>query len=178
MNNKIILKYQIFSTIFTLILGSLLHFTYEWSGNDPVVGAFSSVNESTWEHLKLVFFPMLITTIIGLFIFDKNDYKNFLCSKTIGILVSLSFIIVFFYTYTGILGRNIALIDILSFFISVILGNLTTYYMMVNKKLCNNNVSKLVLIVMFLAFIRYTYSPPNIQLFQDPITGSYGYNQE
>ncbi len=69
MNSNKILKYQIFSAIFAIILGTLLHFAYEWSGNNAFVGSFSSINESTWEHLKLAFFPMLITAIIRLFYF-------------------------------------------------------------------------------------------------------------
>ncbi len=69
MDSKKILKYQIFSAIFAIILGTLFHFTYEWSGNNAFIGAFSSINESTWEHLKLTFFPMLITTIIRIFYF-------------------------------------------------------------------------------------------------------------
>ena len=69
MNSSKILKYQIFSAFFTIILGTLFHFTYEWSGNNAFVGTFSSVNESTWEHLKLTFFPMLITAIIRLLCF-------------------------------------------------------------------------------------------------------------
>ena len=102
MNKNKIKKIQIFSIIFTFILGTLLHFTYKLSGNNQLVGVFSAVNESTWEHLKLVFFPMLLTIIIGYFYLGK-DVKNYVYSKTIGIIVSMSFIIVFFYTYSGIL---------------------------------------------------------------------------
>ena len=53
------LKTNLFRFIFISVLGVLLHFTYEWSGNNPIVGLFSATNESTWEHLKLLFFPML-----------------------------------------------------------------------------------------------------------------------
>lgn len=102
MNKNKIKKFQIFSIIFTLILGTLFHFTYKLSGNNEVFAIFSSVNESTWEHLKLVFFPMLLTIIIGSFYLGK-DVKNFICSKTIGIIIAMSFIIVFFYTYSGVL---------------------------------------------------------------------------
>ena len=58
-------NFQIFSTIFVMILGTLLHFTYEWFGENLFIASFSAVNESTWKHLKLLFFPMLITIIIG-----------------------------------------------------------------------------------------------------------------
>ena len=69
MNKDKILEYQVYSTIFAIIAGTLLHFTYEWSGNNPIVGIFSSINESTWEHLKLAFYPMFISSIIRLFYF-------------------------------------------------------------------------------------------------------------
>ena len=63
-----ILKFEIISTIFIMIVGTLLHFTFGWSNNNPLVGTFSAVNESTWEHLKLLFFPMLIIPIIILLV--------------------------------------------------------------------------------------------------------------
>ena len=55
-------KLNFFRFFFISILGVLLHFTYEWSNDNPAVGLFSAVNESTWEHLKLIFFPMLLLT--------------------------------------------------------------------------------------------------------------------
>ena len=69
MDNSKLIKYQVFSSIFAILLGSLLHFTFEWSNQNPLVAAFSSVNESTWEHLKLAFVPMFISAIIRIFYF-------------------------------------------------------------------------------------------------------------
>ena len=166
-------KYQIFSVIFTFILGSLLHFTYQLSGENKFVAFFSSINESVWEHLKLLFFPMLITLIIGCFYFGK-DAPNFLCSKTIGILASMAFMVVFFYTYTGILGKNIPAIDIASFFIATILGEFLAYLLIVNKFKCNKQISIIVLILLFILFVIFTYFTPKIGIFKDPVTGKYG----
>ena len=112
MTNKInLIKFQIFSTIFVIILGTTLHFSYTWSKSNSIVGLFSAINESTWEHLKLLFFPMLITTIIGYLIF-KDIFPNFLSSKTIGILSAMLSTVILFYTYTGIIGTNYAFINI------------------------------------------------------------------
>lgn len=72
MNKTKIRRYQIFSVLFTFVLGTLFHFTYKWSGENQAVALFSSINESTWEHLKLLFFPMLLTTIIGYFLYRKG----------------------------------------------------------------------------------------------------------
>lgn len=73
MNSNRLIKYQIFSAVFAIILGTILHFTYEWSGNNAFIGAFSSINESTWEHLKLAFYPMIITAIIRIFFIFKQE---------------------------------------------------------------------------------------------------------
>lgn len=54
---KSVFIYHIFSAVFCIVLGTILHFTYKWSNNNNFIGIFSATNESTWEHLKLVFFP-------------------------------------------------------------------------------------------------------------------------
>ncbi len=170
--NKL-LKFQTFSVIFTWILGTILHFTYEWSNENIMFAAFSAVNESIWEHLKLLFFPMLITTIIGYFYLKPiEEYKKFLCAKTIGILVAISFVVVFFYTYTGIIGTNFAALDIGSFFIGVILGEFVAYKTVEKNGKCNKGIAILTLIVLLLCFIVFTYNPPNIGLFIDPVSGT------
>ena len=164
------LNFQIFSTIFTWILGTILHFTYEWSNENSIVAIFSAINESTWEHLKLLFFPMLITTIIGYFYLKpKEDYKNFLCAKTLGILASLSFVVVFFYTYTGIIGTNFAVLDIGSFFVGVLLGEFVSYKMTFSMKCCNKWSAVIVLIILLVCFITFTFYAPDIGLFRNPI---------
>lgn len=171
-NKSKIIKFQIFSVIFVSILGILLHFTYEWSNENVIVGAFSAVNESTWEHLKLIFFPMLITTIIGYFYIGKNT--NLICAKMVGIIVAILFIIIFFYTYTTIAGTNFAILDISSFFIAVILGEYVAYKILISKTRCNTNIAIIILTILLISFIYFTYIPPKIFLFQDPITRRYG----
>ncbi len=167
--NKL-LKFQIFSVIFTWILGTILHFTYDWSNQNAIVGAFSAITESTWEHLKLLFFPMLITTIIGYFYLKpKEEYKNFLCAKTIGILSALAFVVVFFYTYTGIIGTNFAILDIGSFFVGVFLGEYMVYKLTNKISGCKNCLAAFILIVLFICFIVFTYNAPQIGLFRDPL---------
>ena len=172
--NKKVRIYQIFSIILIWVLGTLFHFTYQLSGENKIVAIFSPINESTWEHLKLIFFPMLLTIIIGYF-WIRKDAPNFLCSKTIGTLISMAFTVVFFYTYTGILGKNIAIIDISSFFISTALGEFIAYILIINNFKCNNKIAITILITIFICFIAFNYVPPRIGLFKDPITGRYGF---
>ena len=78
------LKTNLFRFIFISVLGVLLHFTYEWSGDNAVVGLFSAVNESTWEHLKLLFFPFLLLTILEVLLRGNMLPEQFLPAREIG----------------------------------------------------------------------------------------------
>lgn len=173
LNKNNIAKFQIISAIFVAILGTLLHFTFNWSNQNLLVGAFSAVNESTWEHLKLLFFPMLITTIVGYFLIGKKT-SNFICAKTFGIITSILFTIIFFYTSTGVIGANIAILNIASFYIAVILGEYVAYRLMVSDVKCNIKLTIITLIILFICFILFTYVTPQIGLFKDPLTGNFG----
>ena len=168
-----ILKFEIINTIFILILGTLLHFTFEWSNQNAIVGSFSAINESTWEHLKLLFFPMLITTIIGYF-YLRPTTPSFLCARISSIISSLLFTIIFFYTYTGILGTNIAILNIATFYIATIIGECISYKIMLSNFNCNNKISLIILCILFLSFITFTYFPLKIGLFEDPLTNTHG----
>lgn len=169
-NNKKLKIIQLIVVITAMILGTILHFSYEWSGNNKIIATFSATNESVWEHLKLVFFPMLILGIIEYFIV-KKEVNNYIEAKTIGIFFSICFIIVFYYTYTGIIGRNFFIIDILTFIFSIILGEEIAYKIMIrpNESTYLSEILSIGIIITFIvSFAVFTFNPPNVNLFKDP----------
>ncbi len=170
---KKIIKFTIFSIVFVAILGTLLHFTFEWSNYNPFVAAFSAVNESTWEHLKILFVPMLITSIIGYFYLGKN-VSSYLCARVFAIITALLFTTVFFYTYTGIIGSNITILNLLSFYFAIILGEYISYRFMLSNLTCNKSKAIIFLVILTLCFVIFTYLTPQIVLFKDPLTNGYG----
>ena len=154
-----LLKIELIVTILELILGTLLHFIYEWSGNNVIIASFSAVNESVWEHLKLVFYPMLILGLIEYY-FVKNLANNYIEAKAIGTFTAISFIVISFFTYTGIIGTNFFIIDILIFIISIILGEWTSYKLMKRKNESTIQTKILaggILIFLLSCFIIFTY---------------------
>ncbi|GAA0180397.1 hypothetical protein SH2C18_30970 [Clostridium sediminicola] len=169
-------KWYIVGTLFIIVFGVLLHFLYEWSGNNSFVGLFSAVNESTWEHLKLLFWPSFFFSIIE-YIFIGKDYNNYITAKAVSFYSGILLIIILFYTYTGIVGDNFIVMDILIFIVSVVISQFIGYKITV----CNGNVNEIINIISFvaivllaLAFIFFTVNPPQIPLFKDPVTGGYG----
>ena len=168
-----ILRYEIIGIVFIVFLGSFLHFTYELSGFNPVVGAFSAVNESTWEHLKLAVFPALIYAVFEFY--RLKDAKNLWPAKAVSIYLMPFLIAVFFYLYLLFIPDNFVM-DITIFVVAVVIGQLVSYRMLISKKdYAKYKMLTIVLLVLLpILFIVFTFYPPHIFLFQDPITGGYG----
>ncbi|WP_432403572.1 DUF6512 family protein [Wukongibacter sp. M2B1] len=174
--NDNIKKWYIVGIVFIILFGTLLHFTYECSGNNTFVGIFSAVNESTWEHLKLLFWPAFTFQIIE-YLFIGKDYNNYVTAKAISFYLGLLLIVSLFYTYTGILGDNCLVMDISIFIISVIISQYIGYKITTassDVSIVVNIISFIAIVLLALAFVIFTFSPPRIPLFKDPITGGYG----
>ena len=108
--------WQLVGFAITSLGGTLLHFLYDWLGKSMWIAPFSGVNESTWEHMKLLFWPMFIFAIVQS-IYTKNK-ECFWHVKLRGIVLGLSLIPVLFYTYNGVVGISPDWINIAIFFIS------------------------------------------------------------
>ena len=74
--------------LFVGVMGVLLHFLYEWSGGNLFAAVVSGVNESTWEHMKLLFVPTALFTVVQMF-FTGRAYPDFLAARTVSLLVGL-----------------------------------------------------------------------------------------
>jgi hypothetical protein len=175
MSNRRILFYELAGVVFIIIFGSMLHFTFEWSGRQIIVGIFSAVNESVWEHLKLGFWPAITFALIE-FKYLRKLANNFLLAKAVGIYLIPAIIIVIFYSYIAILGESILAIDIITFIIAVIVGQAVSYKLLTGKILPPKLavISLIALFLLGLAFLLFTFYPPAFPLFQDPVTGKYG----
>lgn len=156
--------------LFTLIAGTLLHFCYEWSGENPFVALFAPVSESVWEHLKLLFFPVLVYTLFEIIVLFKVS-GSFLTARVLGVILGMFFILAAFFTYTGIIGRNFLAADILIFALSVFVTFLSSRYLEVRCPSLNlpllANYALLLLIVT--CFFSFTFSPPGLPMFQSPV---------
>lgn len=162
--------------LFTSVMGTLLHFAFEWSGNHPIVGLFSAVNESIWEHMKLIFFPMVVYAIIQ-YRFWQGRGEDYWCEKHVSILIALVLIPLIYYTYTGILGKSVDWFNIAIFFISAGEAYRSEAIRFQKGAVCalSGKASVIVIAVIALLFVFFTFSPPKIPLFADPRTGVYGF---
>ena len=166
--------WQLLGYALTSVGGTLLHFLYEWTGEAVWSAPFSGVNESTWEHMKLLFFPMFIFAIVQSFFF--RDRENFWCVKLRGILLGLVLIPVLFYTYNGVVGSSPDYINIAIFFISAAIAFIfETRQFKCGTTVCKHpRLAVVTLCVIALLFVIFTFATPEIDIFKDPLTGTYG----
>lgn len=152
--------------LFTLVFGVLSHFFYEWSGENPLVGLFFPVNESVWEHMKLLFFPALFYTVFEIVFLLKTDTR-FLTARFVSIVIGMFVIPCLFFIYTGFLGKTVMLLDLLIFVISVLCTFLLSRYIELYVYSLNFPIFVLFVILLFLLilFFSFTFSPPNLPIF-------------
>ncbi|MBE7080758.1 MAG: hypothetical protein E7371_05935 [Clostridiales bacterium] len=154
-------------------LGSLLHFLFEWTGAFALA-PISAVNESTWEHMKILFFPMLFFACAQYWFF-RAEFYGFWWIKCIGSIVGILAIPTLFYTYNGAFGKTPDWLNITFFFLSAGIGFGVEYWLF-RKELsfpypCIAFIGMLIIALLFVVF---TFYPPYAPLFQDPVTGLYG----
>ncbi len=146
------------------IVGTLWHFVYEWSGNNVILGFFAPTNESVFEHMKLVFFPSVAYLFVARH-FLKERYANITTAMSLGICIGTWFLPAFFYSYSGILGRNLMVIDIASFFLATFLVFFSTYR---HIKKADNPVWIYLLFFLSALFFIFTYKNPGVGIFLVP----------
>ncbi len=164
-------KKTVIEMIFVSVLGTLLHFLYDFSAQNVIVGVFSAVNESTWEHLKLLFWPLVLLTTMQC-LFEKGKKQGFVMARLIGTLAGMLAITVFYYTVKGIIGRDIAVFNIALFYIAVITAFAVSGVVMKNhtpkNSLCDI-ISAAVFAVLGVLFGVWTFLPPQLGIFANPI---------
>ena len=166
--------WQLMGFAVVALMGTLLHFLYDWLGQTPWIAPFSGVNESTWEHMKLLFWPMLLYAVMQRFFF--GDRTDFWCVKCKGILVGLSLIPLLFYTYNGVIGPSPDWINIAIFFLSAAVAFVCETRWLNNQTTACKNPKLAISLLCVLAgvFVLFTFRTPTLGIFKDPITGTYG----
>jgi len=171
---KFVIRWELSGIIFALLLGALLHFAFDLSGEWRPLASIAAVNESVWEHLKLGFWPALIYSLIEYRYISKSS-SNFLFGKAIGIFIIPVAITVLFYAYTAVI-EDILVADIMIFVVAIVVGQLTSYKILTMNPLPSwlNRFGIVFLILLAIAFSTLTYYAPQLPIFRDPITGGYG----
>ena len=173
---KNIQRWEGIGILFIITFGASLHFLFEWSGYSRPVALIAAVNESTWEHFKIAFWPTFIWALIE-YPFQKDQTRNFIVAKAAGLLTMPLVIAAFFYAYTAITGEHYLLADIIIFILAVISAQLVSMRLMIQDSFEAAGLRRLAIagiLVMVIAFSTLSYYPMKNFLFAHPESGEYG----
>lgn len=157
---------------FVFLLSIPLHFAYEFSGNNSIVGIFTPVSESIFEHLKLSFYPMLLWWFISFLILsakEKISAPKWFVACTVSLILSPIIIVALYYINTGAFGLHSLALDIFSLFLGVLIAQFLGLHIYKYK---NANIYDLytaisIIFVIILLFTFFTFCPPNYPIFYD-----------
>ncbi len=169
-------RWELAGLFVTLILGNFLHFVYDWSGGSSIVAAFAAVNESVWEHMKLLAVPWVIWSLVEA-VALRSSRRPVLPARTAGLLVSAACLPTVYYTCVGAFGSSSMIMEVALFQAAVLLGAWLSWKIMRSDKHIGFTVtalSLLLLLGLWGLFTWWTYAPPQLPLFTDPLTGQKG----
>lgn len=169
------MSFLIISIIVISIVGTLSHFLYDISNHNKVLGLFTAVNESTWEHIKIALTPTLLWSVVDGFLYGSNP--NYFLAKFISLLIIIVLMPALFYGYMEIIKKDIVIFDILIFYI-VIIASQCIFNSLLTIKPVPFIIRYLSCIGIFLIFGGYmihTLMPAKNFIFKDPISKEYGY---
>jgi hypothetical protein len=173
------LKILLISVPFLFVFGSLLHFIYEWSKENKLVGLFSPINESIFEHSKLLLFPLIMFWGIGYFFLkDIVDVDNYFFAMLVSIAVSIIVMICFYYTYKEIVGNSYLWVDIFDLLLSLFVGQVVANHVYVYSEGIPSIFSISIVITIAIFYIYLTFKPFKTPFFIDEKNKTYGINKK
>ncbi len=157
------------------VIATLWHFLFFLTAEFAVIGAIVPVNDSVWEHFKVILYPMLIFAIVE-YRYIGYHTNNYITAKTIAIFIMLLLIGTVFYTYFYVAGKQIAAADISIFVGALIIGQLVGAWVMTFDPLPKyfNYVAIALIVALAIVLAVFTYNPAHVQIFFDSAAGIYG----
>ena len=153
----------------------IVHFLYELFPNILFSFIFP-VNESIWEHMKILFTSTLLYGIIDYILLKKNNikYNNFPFQLYFTAIITIPIYLTIYLPIYNLIGENL-IISILLLFIVYIISQYISYNLLRYKELkILNNIALPIIISMYILFIYLTYNPPHTYIFYDTKEKNYG----
>ena len=169
-------KIKIVSIFGMIILCFLTHFLYNFFPN-TLFSIFFPVNESIWEHMKMMTSSILIWSILEYFLYKKFrvNHNNFILSLFLEVCLSIIIFLIIYlpiYHFTG----SIFMLNLIVLFISLYFVNIISYYILALRDLHKELLGIVGIILLYIIFGILTYNPPFNYIFFDKMENKYGIN--
>jgi hypothetical protein len=160
--------------VFLIFAGSLAHYVNNFCPRNKILIALFPVNESVWEHLKMILAPVIVLGIAEYFYYSGCEFPVFFSKMAVFFIVNLTVLSVFYFYYS-ITRRLILYIDISSFITGIIAGQYMTYVMYSRGYFVRFEIAGIILLLFTTGvFSIFTFYPPKGKIFRELKTGKSG----
>ena len=152
------------------IIGSIFHFIYEWTGKNIIVGLISPIDESIFQHIKLIVIPIICWWTLYYYLKGKKDSisaEKWFAGALLSLLTAIILIPSIFYLYTGALGIESLIVDILILLIALIFSQLLGLHFYRYSKGFDTTIVLCAFVFLIVLFAILTLYPPNFPIFID-----------
>ena len=172
-------KLEIFlDSLFTFLLCFLTHFIYKWLPCN-FIALFFPVNESIWEHMKMIYTTILLYSLIKYLLSKKfnNLNNNSLFIVVLKSIICIPIFLIIYLPIFSIIGENM-IVNFIVLFISLLITNIIGNYLEKYNFKINKIYSLIIIIIVYIFMGILTFNPPKNFLFYDSQTNSYGINKQ
>lgn len=160
-------KKILITSLIMFVCACPLHFTYDFFNNLTIVGFFVPINESIFEHTKLIFIPlMLFYSLYYFFKKYKIDSDRYFFTLLLTILLGILLVPMLYYFYTESFGIELFIVDIFITLIALGLANLFFYnYYNLHNFTFKKETSLFFLLLIFIFYIYTSINLINLPIF-------------
>ena len=171
-------KLKIWGAIIAFALCFPLHFPYEKFPNF-LTSIFAPVNESIWEHMKIIFGSIILSGVIQkiIVLLKKEQINNICFSNFIAALTAIPIYLIIYLPLFHIIGESMFL-AISIMLITIVISQVISYKIMNKEDLKLEKITILLVLIVYIIFTILTYNPIKSDLFIDPKKGFYGINNK
>lgn len=159
------------------MIGAVMHFLYNLTGKLWVVGLISPVNESIWEHTKMVVLPIILWWSLYYLVRGKKlniNKDKWFTGGLISLITSIISIPMMYYFYTSAFGIELFWVDIIILLVAITLGQVLGLHVYKYSRGINASVVIVIFIAIVIAYMLLTIYPIKIPIFMDGNTKGYG----
>lgn len=167
-------KIKIINVVFLFLLSFLWHFMYDWFPNNIFALVFP-VNESIWEHMKIIYYCLLLGSVLEFYLCKKNNIKinNFYIEAMVKSLLGVIFYLIIFIPLYLWLGESM-IISIGLMLVTYIFMEFIGYKILVSEELNINILPVIIIVLGCIMFVILTFYPLHNFLFFDEVKFGYG----
>lgn len=167
-------KIKIINVVFLFLLSFLWHFMYVWFPNN-IFALFFPVNESIWEHMKIIYYCLLLGSVLEFILCKKNNIKtnNFYIEVMVKSLLGVIFYLIIFIPLYLWLGESM-IISIGLMLVTYIFMEFIGYKILLSEELNIKILPVIIIALGSIMFVILTFYPLHNFLFFDEVKFGYG----